>query len=863
MAVADVSRCDARHAPAFPQSSLGHWGRLGLVGALLFFSGAIALVHEALWTRRLVDLMGATGQSTSRVLGGFFLGLSMGAALAAVAIPHLRRPLRVAGLAEAAVALLCMPLLTLPYWGDSLWLWLGSAALEGWSGSLLKLGISLALICPPAFAMGAVFPCVMADVLQRHRAKSETGIGLYALNTAGGLCGLLFVSLALLPWVGGGGALVAAAIANLLVGFCLCGIDALQPPLALCVPSSAVPIRGTPRIVSAQWLLAFGSGFLVLAFEVLALRSLMLVAPLSYHTPAVLLSVVLAGLAVAPWATTPLLRHFSAAKVARIVLPAAAVAVATSPLLFMGVARNFSLAPTADFETYVASLAMFAACSFGIPVGMVGLLFPLAVAWNAEPGANSSRWGWLIAVNGLGGWLGTEFASEVLLSWVGLYPGLGVIGLLLTMLALPLADRDATDESSMGKLIPCGTGLLILALTVGPLQSLPLVNPALDLKVIAQRMDREGTVAVVENPGFGRALLVSNQYILGSTRASSEERRQMSLPLVLHPAPKRVACIGIATGITPGAALDDPLVEQLTAMELSPSIVSLAQEHFSTENRGLTENPRVRIIVEDGRTVLAASRQEFDLVVGDLILPWSPGEGRLYTLEHFKAVRRSLRPGGMYCQWLPMYQLTPDQFSGIVRTFLQAFPRAELIRREFGLLSSAVGLIGWESDRVIDWAVVAERCRHARENSAITDPTTHHSELVAMLSLGRADRWTVEGRINTLDDTFIELDAGRERVTGRPGSKYLLGGKWMEYLERGVSLSLGGEDDDCAELRRLGLAWSVAEMELLKQSRQRQQPPDHLPELHLPEALRQSLRATWNEGPGDPRLVRAALQRRP
>ena len=52
--------------------------------AALVFSGAAALGHQLLWTRRMADLIGATGDSNARVLGCYFLGLALGAAVAAI-----------------------------------------------------------------------------------------------------------------------------------------------------------------------------------------------------------------------------------------------------------------------------------------------------------------------------------------------------------------------------------------------------------------------------------------------------------------------------------------------------------------------------------------------------------------------------------------------------------------------------------------------------------------------------------------------------------------------------------------------------------------------------------------------------------
>jgi len=109
----------------------------------------------------------------------------------------------------------------------------------------------------------------------------------------------------------------------------------------------------------------------------------------------------------------------------------------------------------------------------------------------------------------------------------------------------------------------------------------------------------------------------------------------------------------------------------------------MRKSFFSPYNRNVFEDRRVRFLQEDARWVMARERATYDVVVGDLFLPWRTGEGRLFTLEHFENVQRSLKPGGLFCQWLPMFQLTRAQFETIARTFREVFLDAFPVRGEF------------------------------------------------------------------------------------------------------------------------------------------------------------------------------------
>jgi hypothetical protein len=118
--------------------------RLGLV--LLGLSGAAALGHQVLWTRRLTDLIGASVESSARVLECFFVGLVLGSAAAARWLPNCRRPWTTVGCTELGVAILCIPVLFLPAWTGWIWPALGPERLASWQGPAIRLGLSFLVV---------------------------------------------------------------------------------------------------------------------------------------------------------------------------------------------------------------------------------------------------------------------------------------------------------------------------------------------------------------------------------------------------------------------------------------------------------------------------------------------------------------------------------------------------------------------------------------------------------------------------------------------------------------------------------------------------------------------------------------------
>jgi len=189
-----------------------------LIVALSFFSGTVALSHELLWTRRLIDLLGATDWVTGRVLGLFFLGLSLGGWLATRWAKAESPAATRLGIAEWMIAILSVPAMLLPLWADSIVSSIGVDALISWQGSAIKFLLSLAVVLPPAIAMGTTMPLFIRAAVQQGQTVQGAGIWIYSLNMLGGVFGLWMTSTFLLDSFGVLGTMLLLAAGNAAIG---------------------------------------------------------------------------------------------------------------------------------------------------------------------------------------------------------------------------------------------------------------------------------------------------------------------------------------------------------------------------------------------------------------------------------------------------------------------------------------------------------------------------------------------------------------------------------------------------------------------------------------------------------------------
>jgi spermidine synthase len=52
--------------------------------------------------------------------------------------------------------------------------------------------------------------------------------------------------------------------------------------------------------------------------------------------------------------------------------------------------------------------------------------------------------------------------------------------------------------------------------------------------------------------------------------------------------------------------------------------------------------------------------------------------GYLYTREYYQSIREHLTEGGVVCQWMPIYQISPLRLRSAIKTFQEVFPNATL-----------------------------------------------------------------------------------------------------------------------------------------------------------------------------------------
>jgi spermidine synthase len=729
--------------------------RMG-VGVVFTASGAAALIYEVLWLKQLGLLFGNTAQAAAATLAVFFLGLSLGARICGERAARTANPLRAFAALEVAVAASALLFFALFEIYAALYRPLAALLHESPGAfAAAKLLLASGILLPAAFCMGGTLPFMSQHMVRRRDELGATVSWLYACNTIGGALGAFSAGFLLTPALGMTRSYTVAIALNLSVAaiaWSLSRRSAAAPPTP--APAHAVVARSAVAVLPAA--VACFSGAATLGLEVQWTRMFAQVLHNSVYSFAAILVTFLVAMAAGAALATRLCRSSARPE---LVLPwllvAAGLGAGTSPFVFHRLTGGLHyLAPASDWWAYVGAVFGAAAAVLLLPGICLGTVFPylLKVAGGAEHDGAGSTVGRLAAWNAVGSIAGSLLSGFVLIEWLGLWAAIRAIALAYLGLAVLLLPAGAP------RLRAAVVAVMAAVVVVFDPGRLPLVRAGHG-ELVRETWETGHAIVTVVQSAQHLAIKLDNFYSLGGTSARTYEEAQADIPLIIHPAPRRALFLGLGTGITAGAALRHN-VEQLTVCELIPEVVTAARRHFGPYVNKLFEDPRTTVLVEDGRQHLLATEQRYDVIVSDLFIPWQAGTGSLYTREHFELARARLAPGGLFAQWLPLYQLSERDALVIMRTMLEVFPQVTLWRGDFMPDHSIVALIGQEAGAQLDPEAITANFRHRRQ-------TDDMSRELAMAFTGlfyagnlTANRDRFAGAaINTDDMPLIEYQA--------------------------------------------------------------------------------------------------------
>ncbi|HSN21194.1 MAG TPA: fused MFS/spermidine synthase [Usitatibacter sp.] len=650
--------------------------RIALYG-LFTLSGFAGLIYESIWSHYLKLFLGHAAYAQTLVLVIFMGGMAVGAWLSGDLSPRLERPLMAYAWVEAMLGV-CAMAFDPAFRGLQAWVFDHAIPALASPGAIdaLKWSLAALAILPQSVLLGATFPLMSAGVVRLDASIPGRSLAwLYFTNSLGAAVGVLVSGFALIGAVGLPGTLLTAGFVNFALAAIVWLMARGSRPAQPVSWHRAVDARraGMPFLLLAAAFLTGAASFL---YEIGWIRMLTLVLGAATHSFELMLSAFILGLALGSF--------FIRGRIERLADPirtlawiqAAMGALAVASLAVYGQSFEWMSYILASLQRNDSGYVFFNLASHGIclalmlPVTfMAGMTLPLITAILLRSGSGEAGIGRVYAANTLGAIAGILLAVHVVMPHWGLkqviVAGAALDIALGAWLMLRARGPLALPQRAAFALLLVAAVAVAAAVRLDPARLASSVfryggarNPN---DVVFHRDGKTASVDVTRNPRTGLLALLTNGKVDASydAKASTPDDYTMvlsaALPLLLHPGAKTVAVVGMGSGRTTHSFLESPSLARVDTVEIEPAVVDGARLFGRAVSRTF-DDPRSHVYIEDAKTFFARHRSRYDIIMSEPSNPWVSGVASLFSAQFYGQVRRYLEPGGLFVQWLQLYE---------------------------------------------------------------------------------------------------------------------------------------------------------------------------------------------------------------
>lgn len=644
----------------------------------IFLSGFASLGYELCWIRKGALLIGATPQALSIVVAVFFGGMAVGAFLIGHFSKRTGNPLLWYGILECLIALLAA--ITPAMFGLTGEI---STHVYQWAGSsqalnlLVRSALVAALIFPSCILIGGTLPLLCQFSINNKQADIRFAAGiLYAVNTTGAFFGCMFCGIWFIPFWGTDEAIWFNVVLNVVAG---AGIIWLSRTVAI-VSHSDAPFVIAPPTQSNRTLMNSGSsgiiiyalffcaGFTALGYEILWVRFLSLVIHNTVYTVIFSLGAILLGIAIGGFIVCLLKDR---PKLDVLLFAATNIFIGLTVLLIL-------LQPVNAWDWIRDSRSVFMQallCLITILVPSIasGISFPLAYRLIAASSINSGRdFGFLTAVNTLGGIIGSLLVGFYLLPAIGMYSTLIILTLISLTIGVFTIFVFSEEINLIRKLaIASGVAAVWFVIVYSSDTRLPADFLAEKKAMIEFAEGISSFITVAKRDG------VDTLEIDRMWQGQNQKGHQIMaahIPMILHQDPKKVLVVGMGTGQTASRFLMYD-IDRLDCVDIEKTLPGILKRHFDA---AWLSDPRTHVVTDDGRNYTANTSSMYDIVSIEVGQSFRPQIASFYTVEFYRDVKKRLTKNGLACQFVPVGFFTEDEFRSVLHSFLEVFPQSTL-----------------------------------------------------------------------------------------------------------------------------------------------------------------------------------------
>lgn len=683
-----------------------------LVSVIFFFSGVSALVYQVVWQRLLTVHYGVGPISIALVVTVYMVGLGLGALCGGYLSERLGRRMLVYCFIEFGIGVFGVV-------SPDLLSFLGSHTAG--SSYALSFVYIFSFLSIPTFLMGMTLPLLTKIFNNIIDDFLGTISFLYFINTIGAAVGAIVASYVIISFFGLLNAVYFAAAINFGMSILIFLTLRLVPQHVSPRPESQVGSVAAPGLGPLAYPLVLITGFLAIGYEIIWFRVIGLLAKDSPYAFSSVLSVYLVGIAVGSFGMKGFLDRYKNIDKRSLFFALQFVIGITVCLSFIGYFYLTKYTPFGDVTKYsfihdlhpgwykwrdgleggaivqlLARLYSFfdvfiwSALFVLVPTLLMGASFPLVSFLALGEGNQAGKTVGLVYFFTI---IGNALAG--IMTGLLILPRFGTEPTLAILCAIGIAFGIGARKLGDARALPLRARLACVAV---PLVGIAIFFPGKGELYEAMHTPRvlhgEAMFSETATPRFflneGIDGLIgtyqSDDHVVTFINGSAHGGRPVysfyyEIIEAMSRAPKltNALVIGFGTGSLVETLLMSEEIKDVVLVELNSTLIANLRRLPLFDH--MLNDPRLRLIIDDGRRYLINNEEKFDLITTDPLRTTTAYSNNLYSENFFHLVDKHLNPGGVYLAWQDEHHVVP-------KTLASVFPYLEM-QRSFCVNSNA------------------------------------------------------------------------------------------------------------------------------------------------------------------------------
>ncbi len=214
-------------------------------------------------------------------------------------------------------------------------------------------------------------------------------------------------------------------------------------------------------------------------------------------------------------------------------------------------------------------------------------------------------------------------------------------------------------------------------------------------QVIYSGKTRCQNVLIADTYNWGRVLVLDGAMQSAEDDEALYHEMLVQPAMLRHPNPQDILIIGGGEGATLREVLVHSCVKTATMVDLDQEVVNLCRLHLTRWHKGAFEDKRARMVFQDGRKFIENEKQQYDVVIVDVVDMLDNGPAQsLYTKQFYQQLQRRLKPGALVAiQGMEFSFLDDKPHAALFRTLKEVFSEVHSYRVDIPSFLSTWGFM--------------------------------------------------------------------------------------------------------------------------------------------------------------------------